>query len=89
VDLPAGRGRSGHSLVPLDCAVMLTAATEVLAAADGPGSAESAWAWVSPVAGGTGAGWRDGLRTPASWPHTPIERRPDRYTGAEDSAASE
>ncbi|NP_001344138.1 required for excision 1-B domain-containing protein isoform 2 [Mus musculus] len=24
---------------------MLTAATEVLAAADGPGSAESAWAW--------------------------------------------
>ncbi|EDL90691.1 similar to RIKEN cDNA 2810428I15 (predicted), isoform CRA_b [Rattus norvegicus] len=35
---------------------MLTAATEVLAAADGPGSAEPTWAWVSSGAGATGAG---------------------------------
>lgn len=61
MDLQAGRGRSGRSQAPLDCVVMLTAAAEVLAAADGPGSAEPTWAWVSLGAGGTGAGHRGGL----------------------------
>lgn len=89
VDLQAGRGRSGRSEAPLDCIVMLTAAAEVPAAADGPGSAEPAWAWVSLGAGGTVSGRHGGLGAPTSWLHTPIERCPDRYFGAEGPAAAE
>lgn len=55
---------------------MLTATAEVPTTADGPGSAEPPWVWVSPGVGRTGVGRRGGPRGPASWPHPPQRDAP-------------